>query len=82
MANLTKEQRLAKEAEEKAKMQAEIEAKIRAEYEEKLKAAKEELKSNATEIQNTAKIQLSSKNLLAVLRILTSSESSTYSTEP
>ena len=58
MANLTKEQRLAKEAEEKAKMQAEIEAKIRAEYEEKLKAAKEELKSNATEIQNTAKIPL------------------------
>ena len=39
-------------------MQAEIEAKIRAEYEEKLKAAKEELKSNATEIQNTAKIPL------------------------
>ena len=36
----------------------EIEAKIRAEYEEKLKAAKEELKSNATEIQNTAKIPL------------------------
>ena len=58
MANLTKEQRLAKEAEEKAKMQAEIEAKIRAEYEEKLKAAKEELKSNAIEIQNTAKIPL------------------------
>ena len=58
MANLTREQRLAKEAEEKAKMQAEIEAKIRAEYEEKLKAAKEELKSNATEIQNTAKIPL------------------------
>ena len=58
MANLTKEQRLAKEAEEKAKMQAEIEAKIRAEYEEKLKAAKEELKSNATEIQNSAKIPL------------------------
>ena len=58
MANLTKEQRLAKEAEEKAKMQAEIEAKIRAEYEEKLKAAKEELKANATEIQNSAKIPL------------------------
>ena len=58
MANLTKEQRLAKEAEEKAKMQAEIEAKIRAEYEEKLKAAKEELKSNAIEIQNTSKIPL------------------------
>lgn len=37
MAGLTKEQRLAKEAEKKAQMEAEIEAKLRAEYEEKLK---------------------------------------------
>ena len=38
MANLTKEQRLAKEAEMKAKMEAEIEAKLRAELEAKLRA--------------------------------------------
>lgn len=39
MANLTKEQRKALEAEKQAQMEKEIEARIRAEYEEKLKNA-------------------------------------------
>ena len=39
MANLTKEQRLAREAEKQAQIEKEIEARIRAEYEEKLKNA-------------------------------------------
>lgn len=66
MANLTKEQRLAKEAEKEAqlkaemeaKIKAELEAKLRAEYEEKLKTATENMKETAKSIQNSAKIPL------------------------
>lgn len=49
MANLTKEQRLAREAEKEAALKAEIEEKLRKEYEEKLKR---EVLRNST-IQNT-----------------------------
>ena len=42
MANLTKEQRLAREAEKQAKLKEELEAKIKAELEEKLRAEYEE----------------------------------------
>ena len=42
MANLTKEQRMAKEAEKEAQMKADLEAKLRAELEKKMKAELEE----------------------------------------
>lgn len=74
MANLTKEQRLAKEAEKEAKLKAELEAQLRAELEEKIKAELEEKlrveleeklnvptndnKTTAKTIQNSAKIPL------------------------
>ena len=66
MANLTKEQRLAKEAEKEAqlmadmeaKIKAELEAKLRAEYEEKLKTVTENIKETAQSIQKTNKIPL------------------------
>ena len=66
MANLTKEQRLAREAEKEAQLKAEIEAKIKAEleeklrveYEEKLKTATENMKETAQSIQKTNKIPL------------------------
>lgn len=66
MANLTKEQRIAREAEKEAKLKLELEAKIkaeleeklRAEYEEKLKSAESDTKSIAKNIQSSAKIPL------------------------
>ena len=66
MANLTKEQRMALEAEKEAqlkaeleeKIKAELEEKLRAEYEEKLKSATEDIKTTAKTIQNSAKIPL------------------------
>ena len=42
MANLTKEQRIAREAEKEAQLKLELEAKIKAELEEKLRAEYEE----------------------------------------
>ena len=68
MANLTKEQRLAREAEKEAALKAEIEKKIRKEYEEKLKAEMNDKNSfvedflnksvRAKTIQNTVRIPL------------------------
>lgn len=66
MANLTKEQRIAREAEKEAqlkleleaKIKAELEEKLRAEYEEKLKSAESDTKSIAKNIQSSAKIPL------------------------
>ena len=66
MANLTKEQRIAREAEKEAQLKAELEAKIkaeleeklRAEYEEKLKSAEVDTKTIAKNIQSFAKIPL------------------------
>lgn len=66
MANLTKEQRIAREAEKEAQLKAELEAKIkaeleeklRAEYEEKLKSAEVDTKTIAKNIQSSAKIPL------------------------
>lgn len=66
MANLTKEQRIAREAEKEAqlkleleaKIKAELEEKLRAEYEEKLKSAESDTKSVAKNIQSSAKIPL------------------------
>lgn len=66
MANLTKEQRIARETEKEAQLKAELEAKIkaeleeklRAEYEEKLKSAEVDTKSIAKNIQSSAKIPL------------------------
>ena len=74
MANLTKEQRLAKEAEKEAQMKVDLEAKLRAELEEKMKAEleaklraeiEEEVqkasvtnKTTAKTIQNSVKIPL------------------------
>ena len=64
MANLTKEQRLAKEAEKEAKMKADLEAKLRAELENKMKAELEEklraeieekVKASADDVKTTAK---------------------------
>ena len=48
MANLTKEQRAKREAENEAKLKAELEAKIKAELEEKIRAEFEEKLKNAT----------------------------------
>ena len=50
MANLTREQRLAREAEKQAQIEKEIEARIRAEYEEKLKNATLNTDNNAETI--------------------------------
>ena len=74
MANLTKEQRMAKEAEKEAqmkadledklrdelekKMKAELEEKLRAEMEEKFKVSEKDNKATAKTIQNSAKIPL------------------------
>lgn len=74
MANLTKEQRMKREAEKEAqlkaemeakikaeleaKLQAELEARLRAEYEEKLKEAEPTIQEKAKSIQNSAKIPL------------------------
>ena len=66
MANLTKEQRIAREAEKEAQLKAELEAKIKAEleeklrveYEEKLKSAEVDTKTIAKNIQSSAKIPL------------------------
>ena len=58
MANLTKEQRIAREAEKEAQLKLELEAKIKAELEEKLKSAESDTKSVAKNIQSSAKIPL------------------------
>ena len=55
MANLTKEQRLAREAEKQAQIEKEIEARIRAEYEEKLKNATLTTDNNAETIIKSKK---------------------------
>lgn len=55
MANLTKEQRLAREAEKQAQIEKEIEARIRAEYEEKLKNATLNTDNNAETIIKSKK---------------------------
>ena len=66
MANYTKEQRMAKEAEKEAQLKAEIEEKVKAEleeklrkeYEEKYKASTDIMKETAKSIQNSLKIPL------------------------
>lgn len=55
MANLTKEQRLAREAEKQAQIEKEIEDRIRAEYEEKLKNATLNTNNNAETIIKSKK---------------------------
>jgi len=56
MANLTREQRLAKEAEKEAKLKAELEEKIKAELEEKLRTEYEEkLKATTEKTTNNEK---------------------------
>ena len=62
MANLTREQRAAKEAEKEAKLKAEIEAKIRAEYEEKLKNELSDINVNSNNENKTeSKIETASR---------------------
>lgn len=66
MANLTKEQRIAREAAKEAQLKSELEAKIkgeleeklRAEYEEKLKSVETDVKSVTKDIKNFIKIPL------------------------
>lgn len=66
MANISKEERLKREAEKEAQMRtemeekikAELEAKLRAEYEAKLQSDTAKIKETAKSIQNSAKIPL------------------------